>query len=160
MIEVLVVRRWDGGGRVRPDGGWRSGPAFELHADAVMIAVRHVVARAVASRGFFASLDVVLWVEMHIQVVMLFRVTADLAVRRYCFGHLSSFPGNRADATARVRVAVRSDSPCFEVPLVPGQLPKTARAVDISQVEVVNPGRVGRGPNAPAVTASHVGRSR
>jgi hypothetical protein len=96
----------------------------------VMIAVRHVVARAVASRGFFASLDVVLWVEMHIQVVMLFRVTADLAVRRYCFGHLSSFPGNRADATARVRVAVRSDSPCFEVSLVPSEECAQRRTLD------------------------------
>jgi hypothetical protein len=31
------------------------------------------------------------WVEMHIQVVMLFRVTADPAVFRYQFGHLSTF---------------------------------------------------------------------
>jgi hypothetical protein len=34
---------------------------------------------------------VISWVEMHMQVVMLLRVTADPAVLRYQFGHLSTF---------------------------------------------------------------------
>jgi hypothetical protein len=45
----------------------------------------------VAVRRFFTSLAMVSGVEMDIQVVMLFRVTADPAVFRYQFGHLSTF---------------------------------------------------------------------
>ena len=51
------------------------------------------MARAVALLGLFAGLaGVVLGVEMNIQVVMLFRVTALLAVSRYLLSHWHSFP--------------------------------------------------------------------
>lgn len=62
--------------------GWsQSGPVLVLHADAVMVAIGHVTARALAPLAFLASQRVaLLGVEMHIQVVMLFCVTADLAV--------------------------------------------------------------------------------
>lgn len=68
----------------------RSDPTVVLHADAVMIVEGHVMACAVALRGLFASLLGVLpGVEMNIQVVMLFRVTAALAVRRSRLSHWS-----------------------------------------------------------------------
>ena len=68
-----------------------SGPAAVLDADARVVAVGHVVTRAMALRRFFSSLAVISWVEMHMQVVMLLRVTADPAVLRHQFGHLSTF---------------------------------------------------------------------
>jgi hypothetical protein len=55
----------------------RLDPTLVAHADAVMFAERHVAARALALLGLFAT---PLGVGVKIQVVMLFRVAAILAV--------------------------------------------------------------------------------
>jgi hypothetical protein len=57
----------------------RSDPTLVLHADAMMVVEGHVVARALA---LFTSLASLFGLKMNIQVVVLFQVTAILAVLR------------------------------------------------------------------------------